>query len=369
MIGSTLTSHAGVRFARGQLTLSAEAQYQHDENIFSNTSDVEDSIWTFTPSARFERQAGVTTLTANAELAISRFEDNGSEDTEDPSFGINVAYIPSPKTEFQMGLSYARATRANEQVLARVESDDIDFNAEFRHFYSEKLGYTLKGSTDLSDQRTANFSDVDTYSLGIDSLYEFSPKLYFVGGANFSSSSTSSTPGSRVSPDNNDFALDTGVEGDISPKVTGNIRAGYNWRNFDSNSFGAATDSGYILNTNVLWSTTDTTAVRLFATRSFNVSSSDQSYILQQIGLSVENSFYTQGSASLSVSHEDSEFSASGIIPQRNDDAIVLTGRLGWELRPGASVGASFTYRDTDSDLAIADYSRRVWSLTARFSY
>ena len=362
-----VSTHGAIQFARGELAFTGTARVESDSNIFSNNTEQSDTIWTFGPGARFARQAGLTTLNIGAGYNIIRFSDVTTEDSEDPFANLNLSYIPSPKTSLGVTVNYQRNTRADETVLARVESDDFSFNSSFSHMYSDKLGYRINGSLAQRDQLNANYSSTDVITLGLDSLYEYSPKLFAVGGFTYGTNRSSGTPGNRVAADGDDFGVSVGFEGEISPKITGQIRMGYNWRSFDDPTIGE--DSGYTMDTNINWSAGAGVSVNLFASRGFSITPSDQSLVLRQVGLTVNGEFLTKGSISGSFSHERSEYSDSGVIIARGDNAIVFAGRLGWELSDYASVEAGVNYRSNSSGLELANYQRLGWSLAAQFTY
>ncbi len=368
LLGSSAPLFASIPVGRGEIALTATARVEADNNIYSNNTEVSDTIFVVEPGARFVRNAGLANFDLEAGLTVYRFADFSDEDSEDPFARLNFTYSSSEKNLFTAYASYLRNTRADELVQARVESDDIELTANLKHQFAQKLGYRIAGNYLNRDQLTTGYSDTTESSISLDGLYEYSPKLFVVGGVILGSVSTSGTPANRISPDGSDFGVSAGVEGDISPKVKGRIRAGYNWRDFDHPVTGA-NDEGYLLDTNLTWSATEALSVRAYATRKFSVTAADQSLVRQTIGIALESRFRTKGSIIGSIAQENNEFSGSGVFAGRKDDGIVVTGRLGWDFTDHATAQIGVNVREMDSPLPIADYSRATWSLGAKYSF
>lgn len=363
---SSLAS-AAVEIGHGRIESSVEARADYDSNIFANSGEVSDEIFTLTPEVHYIRDQGIFTTNLGVGVNLVRFSDHASQDSEDPYFSGRIAYSPSDKALLTSDVGIKRTSQADDTLNARVTSNDYTYNGLFQYLFSEKLGYRLTANYDLNDYRTAGYSDVEAYTVGIDGVYVYSPKLTALAGFSYGQSKTTNRAAGHGDPASQDFRYSAGLEGELAPKVTGTVRAGLVNRQFDNSGFHDAT--GIFLATGLKWVATQKTSFTLDASNDFGTTAGDQSSKTFTISLGIKQALSEKLSLDGGVGYDHANYTASGALSGRTDDSESARIRLAYTFTPVWSADVSAGYRHTESTLAISTYDRITYGVgvTARF--
>lgn len=347
-----------VTLGNGRLVGSASFRADYDSNIYASSTQTEDLIGTATGEVRYVRQAGIVTMEAAAGLSAMAFVDHSDENAIDPYAEVRLGYSPSDKTSVRGAASYRRSTMANETVNSRTKSDDYLFDATFEHLTTEKLGFRVTGNYQYSDSLTGGYSDTERGMIGLHGVHVYSPKLKLLAGVTAGTAQSGGSSGRR-GIDGSDVRYTVGAEGEFAPKVTGEVNVGYATRDLDGVSGGA---SGTIyLQSRVSWQAAEKTTLSLVGGSDFGVSAADQSVKSTRFAVELTQRFSEKLVFDGSVGVDSSRYrSVPGlrVLPDRDDDGIVLRSRVTYALRDDTSLEMSAGYRDNDSNLPFSKYDR-----------
>ena len=371
LVAVTSIASAAVEIGHGRIESSVAANASYDSNIFANSSEVSDGIYTLTPEVHYIRDQGIFTTDLGLGVNVVRFGDHTSQDSEDPYFSGHIAYSPSGKTLLTSDVGIKRTSQADDTLNNRVTSNNYSYNGLFQYLFSEKLGYRLTANYNLSNYLTSGYSDVATYTVGVDGVYVYSPKLTGVAGFSYGQSKTTDRSIGHGDPASQDFRYSAGLEGEIAPKVTGTVRAGLVDRQFDNSGFKDST--GIFLASGLKWAATKKTTFSLDASNDFGTTAGDQSSKNFNLTLGIQQTLTEKLSLDGNVAYDHGNYTSSGsgvfAVPGRTDDSESGRVRLAYSFTSMWSADVSVGYRHTDSTLATSTYNRFTGGLgvTARF--
>lgn len=367
---STLAS-AAVEIGHGRIESSVAARADYDSNIFINSSEISDEIFTLTPEVHYVRDQGICTTDLGLGVNLVRFSDHASQDSEDPYFSGHIGYAPSDKTLLTSDVGIKRVSQADETLNARTTSNNYTYAGLFQYLFSEKLGYRLTANYGLNDYRTLGYSDVETFTLGLDGVYVYSPKLKALAGFSYGESKTTNRFPGHGDPSSQDYRYSAGLEGEIAPKVTGTIRAGVADRQFDNAGFKNST--AIFLATGLKWAATQKTSFTLDASNDFGTTAGDQSSKTFNVTLGIQQVLSDKLTLDGGVDYTHGNYTPSGTgvfaVPGRTDDSESARLRLVYTFTSLVSADVSAGYRHSESTLATATYDRITYGvgITVRF--
>ncbi len=351
-----LTASAVIPVGNGRIVGTAGARADYDSNIFVSNSEVDDVVGTFDAGVRYVRDASLVTLEASAGLTAFVFADHDEQNSVDPYVSGILGYTPSEKTDFRGSAGYRRSTIANEAVNARTESDDLNLDGSLQQLFSEKLGFRAVGNYAGSEYRTAGYSDVFNYGFGVHAVHVYSPKLTLLAGITRAEWWTERRAPGRRSAASRDWRYTLGFEGEIAPKVTGDIDIGFVQRDFKLTGF--RDTSSLYLGARLMWAAAEKTTYTLALNRDLSVSAADQAVRSFNATLTLSQVLSEKVSLETSVGYSHSNYESFGSTGLRSDDGYTLRGRLNFAIRENLTADVSAGYRDNSSNIAVSDYSR-----------
>jgi len=362
-------SYGFVEIARGSLTAGLSARAEYDTNIFGNNTSDADTIFSFTPDLRYTRAVGKISTIAVAGVNIIRFNEADDENSEDPFASVTFNYDAADKGNARLSIGFARSSQADDTVLDRLKSDEYALDSMVNHFYSEKLGYRVGFGTTISESKTNGFNDVDTYTVSLGSVYRYSQKLNAALTYSFRKSGTEDVDTTLFEkPDSDDHRLTASLEGEISPKVTGQIGVGFSIRDYDE----GGSDVAPTLSTGLNWAAAEKTTVSFNATQDFETTSAAQSALRFKTSLGVTQAINAKLNLTGSFGYEHATYENSAVAPAdngRTDDSFIFQAGAAYAFTRYVSANAGITYRDNQSDAARADYERTIVSVGVSARY
>ena len=357
-------------FVSGAVTVS------RDSNVFANSENRGDIVYSTSLSAEYTRRAGWIGVNAAASMSSSRFTDLKDQDFNNPSFGLEFTK-QSGRTTGSLVLSAARESRADAAVNMRSTSWNIPVSLNFK--YPIVGTYTLSGSMGYSSRRYLDetvFASLATYHAGLDLLHILTTERDLIAGYRFRFSETSRNSNST------DHSASLGLNGKLIRGISGNIRVGYQTRistggvdaggrRLGSRSFDSWTASGaaaYALNKKTQLSAT--------IAKDFSTTATDSSVDTTTLSLDLQYAFSSRISTSSSVSFGDSRFlGESGRVvisagpplvlgAQRHDSYLNYTGSLNYTMNEHLRAALSYSWFKNWSTTSYADFVRSAWSLT-----
>lgn len=347
---------AFVTFDHGRLVGTGSARVDYDSNIFVSHSQVSDTIGTATGGIDYQRDAGIVTCDVGLGFTTQAFAQHSNQNTTDPYLTAQMGYAPSDKTNLHADLDYRRNTIANELVNARTESDDLNFNSTLEYLGSEKLGLRATAGYFQSNYLTPGYSDVGSDYFGAYGVYIYSPKLKLLSGVTATDSWTKHRANSGLSPDNTDWRYTVGAEGELAPKVTGNVNVGVTRRSFKNAGFQASSD--LYLSAQLNWAAAEKTTWSLVAARSLTLTAADQSAKTFTTELRVVQVLAEKLTGEAAVGWEAADYQSFRQVGNRNDDGYTVRGRLTYTVNDAVSCDLSAGYRNSHSNLLISTYDR-----------
>ncbi len=340
----------------GRLLGSAAVRADYDSNIFVSNSEVSDTVGTFSGAVRYVRNASEVSLDTAVSLDAYAFADHNNLNSADPALTAALGYNPSDKTDLRANFDWRRSSMANEAVNDRTESNNFVFSSSAEQLFSEKLGLRANAGYNKNSNLTQGYSDVLNYSLGLDGVYVYSPKLKLLAGFTTVESWTTDRPKGRRSPSNMDQRYTVGAEGELAPKVTGELSVGVVQREFDGAGFNRS--NALYLSSRLSWAATEKTTWTLLADQNLSLSAADQSVKAFSASLGVSQALSEKLSVDGSIGFDHSNYSAFGGVGNRTDDGYIIRARFNYVIKDNVTVDASAGYRDNRSTLAFSTYDR-----------
>ena len=358
-VGGVVTTSAFAlgTIGHGRLVGNASVRADYDSNIFVNSSQVDDYVFTANGAVRYIRDSGMLTMETAAGASALAFLDHSKQNTVDPFVEGKFGYQPSDKTDVRGNLSFHRNSIANEVVNDRTQSNDLMLTGSVEHLPTEKLGFRFLGNYSDSAYQTAGYSDVLSYGLGVHAVHVYSPKLKLLAGVTMLEWWTDDRAPGRRSPSSNDVRYTVGAEGELGAKLTGDASVGWVQRSFDSSGFGGDTGTLF-LSSRISWAAAEKTVITLVGSQDLSVSAADQSQKALSISLNLTQGISEKLSFEGGVGVDRATFTSFNGIGNRKDDGYVLRGRLNYALKDNLEIDVSTGYRNNDSNIAVSNYDR-----------
>lgn len=298
---------AGVRLgafiAYPRLTVDLE----RDDNIYAVAADeTSDTIWRVKPEIALRSDWSRHSLSAFASSSINRYSDNGTEDNEEYTLGLNGKLDVVRGSFISGGLQYQKLTEPRSAptspvaALAPIQYELVTAALTgVKEFNRLRLTGDLNSkSYDYEDGRNAageldqDFRDRDQYRYGVKADYAVSPDTAFY----VSLTGDSRRYDTDSARDSDGYILSAGVDFELAQAVRGQIDAGYMKQTYDNfvTSTGRRVDdiSGFSTKTKVEWFPTELTTVTFNATRNI-----DESVVANSQG-------FVSTTGSVAVDHE-----------------------------------------------------------------
>ncbi len=371
VVGLAPSAFGFAEVARGKLTATASLGYTHDTNIFANNNETSDSSLIFSPSLNFARSVGQVSTSAQLSVSSINFQDNTAQNSIDPSVSVNFNVDRAEKGSVGQSLSYIRSTNANEALNDRAKSDEFRGSTKIDYYYSEKTGIRVNAGYRFSDFISIGYNSIESYSLGGGLLYKYSQKLTVSATYGYSpekASNLGAGPVSNPSSKNHRFAVS--LEGQLAPKLTGNVQVGMAYRDFD---LGGDTSTA-LVNSSVSWSVDEKNSVSLTASNDFDTTPGAESAENRSIGISSRHSLSSKVSAGLTFTNQNSKLqqrvTPGNTNPTKRTDKSNTFGINGsYRANDQVNIQASLSWRDSKSDLARAVYQRNTATVSATYSF
>lgn len=347
---------SAVDVGRSRVVTTASARLDHDSNIFLNSSEVSDTILGLSLGSRLVHDSSVVTTDIGVSVLGLIFADHKDENAFDPGIDARIGYVPSDKTTFTAAAAYRRSSQANEALNDRAVSNDLTFDSSFEHLTTEKFGVRVKTSYLAQDFRSRGYSDVYNVRYGADAIYVYSPKLKTFAGASWGDSWTKNRAPGRRNPGGAEARYSAGFEGELSPKVTGELRVGVAQREFSV--AGRGDQSTLFLDSNLRWAAAEKTLWTLRLGQDFGVSAADQASKNFTSSLTLSQSLAEKLNLEGSVGYAKSDYNSFGGTGTRTDKSTTYRLRLNYALTEDVTADASVGFRHNDSTLAVSSYDQ-----------
>jgi hypothetical protein len=398
-------------FARGELVLNTTARAAYDSRVLGSLSDSSDYIYTLTPQLIFRRQAGEIKLDAMVGTRINRYQEFTELNSEDFLASVKFLLPPSSLTlaSGSFETTYDEHNDVNYDVNRRVREKSFMTHLDALLPMGLKMALLLDGSF-RRDQRI-HFSDQETRSGSVGFRY-----MNFLGGTTFDlryrrlETETSGENAWNIPLDqHSDIYLAT-LSRPIFHDVRGSITYGYRvLHRSAAETFGTGYDKGgsilmvdlvgpflsrtafpnlesslslgyqkadapginerggnrFIGNMRLAWHPRDRTRLFVEARRTTELAITDTTVDTTSGNIGIRQEVGDFTTVTLSGGYEHRDYKTLG----RADDVWIGDASVYYKITRSWSAEGTLRVRTADSDLATANYSREIVSLSATYTF
>ncbi len=344
--------------SREQIFLNLEAHATWESNIFAAAGGDGDITTGFTAGMDYQRRAGLIGVNASMSLASVQFAKYSEENYLNPNLSIELNK-DSGRTTGAFTLSGVRESRADSAANVRTEAWNYSTGLNLKYPVIER--YSLAGSVgyNLRDFDDNSFLvDLSSYTASIDLFYVYTSERDLVGGYRLRQSESSSGLSFY------DHAFTLGVTGKILPKISGSLRAGYQFRDTISNlGGGSARDySSWTLSGSTTWTVSQRISLSSQISKDFSVTSTDVSVDVLSASLNLQIALSGKMTVFASADYSSSDYLGE-LGGDRHDTNLGFSGGVGRTIGTRIKANVSYTYSQNWSTLELSDFERQSLSL------
>ena len=131
LVASLLTAEVNLGPA-GAVAIGLDSSVRHTSNVFLNSSEQSDIIYTLLPTVNYRSNQGAIELDAFMGIAMVHYSDFSSYNAENLKFGFNATY-PREKNNENISLafsgSYVESNEASKALLDIVNVDTLNLSS------------------------------------------------------------------------------------------------------------------------------------------------------------------------------------------------------------------------------------------------
>ena len=248
---------------------------------------------------------------------------------------------------------------ANSELTEREQRINNNIYATYRTSAYKKLSLGFKVSDEITKYTTGGVIqnlDRNRINVGAGVYYSVSERTNLLAEYTFTALSYNNNQ------DNNSIGgiVSLGAEGKLAPKVKGEVKLTYNYRNYTHDITGYdnyADLLGY--NVSVTWEPTTQNLLRLSGTRDFEETyySNNRYFVSTGVKLYGSQKIMDKFTAGLTLAYENLSYpkaNSAGI--KRSDDVFTVRPELNYQFKEWLSAGVWYQYRRRASDAGAANY-------------
>jgi polysaccharide biosynthesis protein VpsM len=338
-----------------ELFLTGTLGVRADDNVFLNTTNVDDIIFDINPGVELVFGKGsITQGSFSYTENISRYSQNDGLDAELSSLSFNSNYDDG-KSKFSAQAGFNQLNQNTVDVrgpgLNRRDVTNLGANAEFSASAKSKVGLGAKYN-DTAYKSAAN-KDLTTFEIPVNYYYAVTSKVDLSFGAKYRTTEV------QGGVDSKDYFYRVGARGEFSPTITGSVMVGYGQRELDVGGNKDLLDIDAMLNIAL----TPKSSLQLTVSNDFGVSASGQEQKNFSVGGVVSSKVTDQLSLKAGLSFRNIDYYT------RKDDYV--EGQLGADyiVSNNITIAGAYAYRNNQSGQAGGDFTNNVFSLAAKFRY
>ncbi|MGJ3242776.1 MAG: outer membrane beta-barrel protein [Opitutales bacterium] len=346
------------------LFFNGSAGLRYESNVaLDEENELDDFIFRFTPGIEVaigKRGTTPANITVIFREEILRYNDNDRLDTEKFSAQLNGSFDdPKLSGKFDLGFREQQSNTPEANIVADlVESDVTTAGASVEYNFSPKLsfggGFAYR---ELEYVTFTQLADTESLTIPLNAYYEISPKLDATGGVRWRFSDI------EGGSDPDDLFVNVGLRGDLAPKVTGEIRVGFQEREFTARPI--ADEDGLSIEGNATWAATPKVQVRGLIARDFTISGTGETIEKTDLLASGNYVYNELISFTGSLGYTNSDYNVSG----REDDIILFSTGVQYKPNDYVSLNAQYRFSDNDSSRAGSSYTAHVLRFSAALRY
>jgi hypothetical protein len=345
---------------QASLFFNGSATVRWDDNIFLDEAN-EESDMLFILSPGVELNIGTRT-NANINLFYREdfylYDDNSQLDSNQSNVFFE-SYWSQARLDLRLKASYQQLIQVTPEFAflpgQLVERDY--YLASLRGEYELTELTSIASGVDYSqlDFKTQGFSSRESVSVPVNAYYEVTPQVDLSLGYRYRY--TDVDLGSNFT----DHYFNVGARGELAPKLIGEVRGGYQIRDFqvggDSDIISFGVDLSHF--------TTPRTTLLAGLYRDFDVGGQGQSITSTGGSLGVRHTFSHLVSGHAGVNYFERSYSGS----PREDETLDLNVGVTYSPIVYLNLSANYIYRTNDSNFNQFEFNNNIFSLSAALRY
>lgn len=211
---------------KNQVFVFGSATVAYDSNVFAQAGGDGDYIYSTSLGVELKRRAGIIAVNATAVFDYERFAEIEGLNAWNPRFTLELNKTTG-RTTGALTVNAFRSSRADSAVNLRTQTWNFPLGLNVK--YPVNDNYYLTSTTSFLRRSYVDNSALLTYTdygEAIDLFYVYTSKTDLIGGYRIRVATTDL--GTTA-----DHAFTAGLTNQILPKISGTVRAGYQFRNVD----------------------------------------------------------------------------------------------------------------------------------------
>lgn len=410
LVCATSPLQAFYEFGRGELILSTTATSTYDSRVNGGMNEDDDLIFSVFPEFRYIRDAAQIKLDGSAGVRVNRYLDYDQYDSEDIHTNLLVRFPPDigPRVSGLARLAYNESVDINYDVNERISSEtflaqgdativtglktSVNLSAIFtdmdRDIYGTMEHLNLNAGFNYRDflggsTLSLRYRRLEASTMGTLSMNEIdqSSDTYTLSFSRpvFGEVRGSISYGYRIlrrdasetfigETDDNGSVFTAGLEGPFLPrskfpKLTSAIYFSYQRAETPGiNDVGGNRIAGRL---SLRWQARETTQLAINAERNQVLSVNNLTTENNRLYLSLNQDIGHFVKAFATVGYETRDY--RGLT--RNDDVYVASIGASYRATRAWTMSANYRFRDSQSTLSLADYTRHLVSVSANYTF
>jgi len=395
----------------GALQLDTSLTGVYDSNLRASVNNIEDYYLSFQPTLRYRRPGARFVTEASAGLRIKRYLDTTTSNSEDADlrFDWDMKRADGHTTGATLGMRYFEQTEADLDIndLVRTKTFSANTSGEVlmadrnllsaalayhdsdRNLGSDqknsnaRLGYTYLGLSSGSElnftyshqesKSTQNSAAIDTIDQKGDTLSAtFSKPIYdqLRGGVTYGYRWLDRGEQEELLGLNNTKGSFFGINFDgpflprqYFPKTTGTFRLSY--ERAETPGLNDRNNERLVGQININWAAREHTTVGIFANRSQDLSITDNTVVNESEGITLRQAIGAFIDTDFTLSHTNANF----VNLAREDDRYEARAGATYRINRTWSSGVSYRYLKSESNTAVANYTRHIVSGNVNYAF
>lgn len=333
-----------------------------DTNVFARKAARTSFTQSATAGIDYSRQAGIIAVTAGASVSVGNFANVRGQDFLDPNLYLSFRKRYG-RTTGSVSLAGRHDSQPDPDVGQRTKvwnysgAFDLRYPVSDRFYLTNSVSYAGRFFADR-----AQFSDLQSWGDSVFVNYIYTSKLDLNGGYSLRVSNTSKLTRAY------DHSFTVGASGGILPKLSGNIRFGYQFRNSNSIVGRGETFHAFTSGTNLKWLFSRKLSFNADISEDFSTSATDISTNRLNLGLHMTTSLTSKLIGNVGVSWAQTDF--LGVAGEgRQDELFTFDASIGMAITTHVRTTLAYVYMLNRSNKSAYDFERQTLTLTIAATY
>ncbi len=365
------------RVGKLEINPFAAIEQKYDDNIFLESNNQEDNDWITTTILGLDLKTPLVagreedfTLKAKYDIDFIEFWDHNNQNRVDHNLSALADLKFTNDITLKINDNFQKTADPPNSELTSLEKRFRNTAGAVLGYMREKLGCDFGYQNIRDNYNSLNSLDKYEHVSTATGYFNISPKTSLFGEYNFG----------KIVYDNNTTNSDSkysqyrlGVKGQIAPKLTGLVKAGYKKTDYKDSS--KENFKGFTTFVNVTYDLQERTTLNIFAERSTEEStySSNSYFEYNKVGLKVDHELLDKlfliGIGYYALNKYPDETTESALTDKREDK--IWDGSIGlrFELKEWVNLETNYKYTKRDSQFDTFDYKDNKFTTKVNFLF